>query len=320
MRLCSARGAGMFRIKNLITTDKKITMKNLRPLFLPAAGWLAAALLMGCGDGGSNPDISPRAAAAIQPGQMSQQAAPGKLPSQWVPVASDTWEWQLQGTIDTSYNVKIYDVDLFNTDAATLTELKKAGRKVVCYFSAGSSENWRPDYNRFKAADKGKAMDGWPGENWLDVRSSNVRAIMTARLDIAVQKGCDGVEPDNVDGYENATGFPLTPQNQIDFNSFLATQAHQRNLAVALKNDVDQLDTLQPLFDLAVNEQCHEFDECSGYRAFTSVNKPVLNAEYADVYHTAAGQKSLCAAARAANIRTLVLALDLDDSYRFSCD
>ena len=46
---------------------------------------------------------------------------------------------------------------------------------------------------------------------------------------IAVQKGCDGVDPDNVDGYTNKTGFPLTAKDQLAYNKFLAQEAtHQK--------------------------------------------------------------------------------------------
>lgn len=228
----------------------------------------------------------------------------------------------MSGTLNTSYVATVYDIDLFDSSTNTIAQLQASGHKVVCYFSAGSSENWRPDYAQFTAADKGKALDGWPGENWLDVRSANVRGIMAARLDLAKSKGCDGVEPDNVDGYTNSTGFPLTAQNQIDYNTYLATQAHARNLAVALKNDVDQLSTLEPSFDFAINEQCHEYSECDGYSVFTSKNKPVFNAEYASKYvnNTNGARTTMCAAAKAANLRTLVLPLALDGSFRTSCD
>lgn len=235
-------------------------------------------------------------------------------------MASDTWQWQIRGPIDTSYDATIYDVDLFDVDATTLAALKSARRKVVCYFSAGSAEDWRPDYSKFSGAEIGNALQGWPGERWLDVRSSNVRSVMTSRLDLAVSKGCDGVEPDNIDGYTNSTGFPLTAQDQIDFNTFLAQQAHARNLAVALKNDIEQIAALEKTFDFAVNEQCHANNECDFYSAFTADNKPVLNAEYASQYHDPTVQATLCQASRNANIRTLVLPLQLDDSYRFSCN
>lgn len=241
--------------------------------------------------------------------------------SWWKPPLNLSWQWQLKGTVNTGYNVAAYDIDLFDTPQSTIDALHAQGRKVICYFSAGSSEDWRPDYNRFQAADKGKNLDGWPGEKWLDTRSANVRAIMLSRLDLARSKGCDGVEPDNVDGYTNSTGFPLNATTQIDYNKYIANAAHARNLAVGLKNDVDQLSALEPYYDFALNEQCNEYSECDGYSVFTSKNKPVLNAEYANKYrkNTNGARDKLCTAMNKAKIRTLVLALDLDDSYRYSC-
>ena len=249
-------------------------------------------------------------------------AAGAQAQSWWKPGVNTTWQWQLSGTLNTSYNVAVYDIDLFDTSAQTIAQLKAQGRKVVCYFSAGSSENWRPDFGSFNAADMGKALDGWAGEKWLDTRSSNVRAVMLSRLDLAVSKGCDGVEPDNVDGYANATGFPLTATTQLDYNKYLANAAHGRGLAIALKNDVDQLAALEPYFDMAVNEQCNQYAECDGYSVFTSKNKPVFNAEYASKYknNTSGARDKLCTKMKAAKIRTLVLPLDLNDAYRYSCD
>ena len=77
-----------------------------------------------------------------------------------------------------------------------------------------------------------------------------------------VQRGCDGVEADNVDGFENATGFPLTAADQLQFNRTLYNEAHSRGLAVAMKNDVGQIADLLEYVDLHVSERCHEFDEC----------------------------------------------------------
>ncbi|MFQ5551082.1 MAG: endo alpha-1,4 polygalactosaminidase [Gemmatimonadales bacterium] len=144
---------------------------------------------------------------------------------------------------------------------------------------------------------------------------------MQARLDLAVQKNCDGVEPDNVDGFTNNTGFPLTATDQLAFNRFLANEARTRGLAVALKNDLDQIPELVDYFDLSVNEQCHEFNECDQLQPFITAGKPVLNAEYADQFVSDPVQRqTMCAAAVAQNLRTLVLPIDLDDSFRFSCD
>src|SRR6185503_4099576 len=159
-----------------------------------------------------------------------------------------SWQWQLTGTINTSFDVDMYDIDLFDAPAAKIAELHAAGRIVICYFSAGSYENWRPDANQFPAAALGNELDGWPGERWLDTRSTAVRNIMTARLDLAVQRGCDGVEPDNVDGYTNGSGFALTAATQLNYNRFLAAEAHARHLSIGLKNDLDQVTALLPDF------------------------------------------------------------------------
>ncbi len=233
-----------------------------------------------------------------------------------------TWQVQLTGTLNTSYQADAYVIDLVDTSAASIAQLKAAGRKVVCYFSAGSAENWRPAHARLTAADKGKAMRGWPGEKWLDIRSANVRATMASRLDSAKYKGCDGVDADNVDGYTHHTGFALTAQDQLNFNRFLADQAHVRKLAIGLKNAVAQLAVLEPLFDFAINEQCHEYSECGGYAVFLSKNKPVLNVEYKSVFVTnrSGARDRLCAASIAAGLRTLVLPLALDGTARYSCD
>ncbi len=215
----------------------------------------------------------------------------------------------------------MYDVDLFETPVATIQALHASGKKVVGYFSAGSSENWRPDFSSFLASDMGNNLAGWAGERWLDTQSSNVRTIMLARLDLAVSKGFDGVEPDNVEGYANNSGFTLTGATQLKFNRFLATEAHNRGLAVALKNDVDQVVALSPDFDFAVNEQSHEFNECDVYAVFINNNKPVFNAEYNSLYVTdASARQALFTDAQARKFHTLVLPLALDDSFRYTSE
>lgn len=105
----------------------------------------------------------------------------------------------------------MYDIDLFDTPQEIIDELHSQGRVVICYFRAGSWEDWRPDADQFPDSVKGNNLSGWEGERWLDIRRLDVLGpIMRARMDVAVQNGCDGLEPDNVDGYSNYTGFDLT--------------------------------------------------------------------------------------------------------------
>ena len=240
--------------------------------------------------------------------------------SRWAPQLGDTWQLQLQGTVNIAYNAAVYDVDMYDTPQATINAMKSQGKRVVCYFSAGSSENWRADFSQFQASDMGNGLSGWPGERWLDTRSANVRAIMAARMDMAKAKGCDGIDTDNVDGYTNNTGLPLTAATQLDYNRYLAAQAHARGMAIGLKNDVDQVAQLASDFDFAVNEQCFQYNECGVYSAFTTQGKPVFQVEYDTKYKVDATRAPLCSSARAQNLRTLVLPLSLNDAYRYSCD
>ncbi len=220
-----------------------------------------------------------------------------KAPSSrwWKPSPSEdlTWQWQINGRLNTHYDVDMYDVDLFDTSKQTIQSLKNAGKTVVCYFSAGTYEGWRPDWKRFfpfiknekysgsRAPFAGKMSD-WD-ERWLDIRRIDLLSgIMQSRLDLAVEKGCDGVEPDNMDAYTNGdeTGLALSGYDQIVYNKWIARQAHARHLSVGLKNDVDQLAELVGDFDWALNEQCFQYNECDNYDVFVAANKAVFGVEY----------------------------------------
>lgn len=199
----------------------------------------------------------------------------------WRPRIADTWQIQLTGDVDTTVPADIYDVDLFDTPSALVQELHDQGRRVVCYFSAGSYEDWRPDAHRFPEALIGAPLDDWPGEFWLDVRQINaLMPLIEARLDLCKQKGFDAVDPDNVDGFDNESGFPISAEDQLTFNRRLAREAHERGLAIGLKNDVDQIRDLVVQFDFAVNEQCFAFSECGRVAQFTESGKAVVHIEY----------------------------------------
>jgi hypothetical protein len=140
----------------------------------------------------------------------SDQPPPSPLPSgnttlPWTPKVNDTWQIILSHPPIISSaptpNATIFDIDLFDTPSETIAQLHALGKKVLCYFSAGSYEDWRADAKDFKPEDLGKGLDGWEGEKWVKVGSANVREIMKKRIELAKTKGCDGIDPDNVDGY-----------------------------------------------------------------------------------------------------------------------
>ena len=202
-------------------------------------------------------------------------------PHRWRPAPGQTFQWQLQGDLDITVDVDVYDVDLFDTPAVTVDGLHADGRKVICYISAGSWERWRPDADRFPNSVLGRKLDGWPGERWLDIRKlRKLRPIMNSRVDKCRKKGFDGIEFDNVDGYQNRTGFPLSGADQKRYNRYLARAAHRRGLAAGLKNDLGQVRALEPYFDFAVNEQCFQYHECELLRPFIDAGKLVFHVEY----------------------------------------
>lgn len=103
---------------------------------------------------------------------------------------------------------------------------------------------------------------------------------MADRLDMCREKGFDAVEPDNMDGYKNRTGFELTAADQLRYNRLIADMAHDRGLSVGLKNDLDQIPELVGDFDFAVNEQCAQYAECGDMEPFITADKAVFHVEY----------------------------------------
>jgi hypothetical protein len=246
--------------------------------------------------------------AASAPGAVRVRALPSPTACVgcWDPAPVTSWQWQLSGTVDTSVDVAMYDIDMFDNPSSLITSLHNDGRHVVCYISAGSREQWRPDKNDFPARIVGKPLDGWPGERYLDIRKLTIlRSIMGARLDLCASKGFDAVEFDNVDAWSANTGFPLTRDDQLAYNAMLANMAHDRGLSAALKNDVEQVKQLQPYFDFALDEECFTYHECDRLQPFIDAGKAVFQVEYN------LPTSSFCPKANAMNFNSLKKKLNL---------
>lgn len=174
----------------------------------------------------------------------------------------------------------VYDVDGADVPASTVRELHDRGRRAVCYVDVGTWESWRGDAGRFPESARGKPVAGWPGEYWLDVRRRDIRPILVDRMKRCRDRDYDAIDPDNVNGYLNDTGFPLTAADQLAFDTWVARLAHGLGLAVGLKNDLEQAAQLQPHFDFAVLEECFQFHECGPARRFVAAGKAVVDVEY----------------------------------------
>jgi hypothetical protein len=253
--------------------------------------------------------------------------------SWYQPPVSLFWQWQLSipfnfptdmlAPSESFVNVALYDIDI-NATAAVIASIKSQGVKVLCYFEAGTYVSTRSYVSRYDtgnctAAQLGKQRCGdvglpyeapYTNELWVNPASPTLRAVMSSILDEAAAKGCDGVEPDNVNGEEwdsgYITGWETCPAGTHwcdpdrsgmcnnptvenctldydlwhDFNSFLATQAHERNLTIVLKNNLYLARVLVDSHDLVLSEQCIQYNECDYYKPFIARGKPVLLTEY----------------------------------------
>jgi len=217
--------------------------------------------------------------------------------------------------VNTSWDVEMYDVDLFDASQAAIDALHASGRAVVARFRAGVWEDWRPDAGDYPAALLGSAVDGWPGERWVDIGNLDLlRPLIEARLDLAVAKGFDGVEPSDVDGHLAATGFSLGPAEQLAFNRWLAIAAHARGLSVGLRDDRVQVADLVDWFDWALGERIYEFNEASSMQPFHDAGKAVFGVEFT-------GDPSLiCPMAQADGISLLFKTPALGDEPPGGCD
>ena len=249
--------------------------------------FLLSSFLVGCESASDSPEPDPVLTkdSTLMP-STSQPSTFGLTPETnwWHPTAGLTWQWQIGDLdIDTSIEADVYDIDLY-VDQALIDELHAKGRKVICYISVGSWEDWRPDKDQFPAEVLGKDYDGWPGEKWLDIRAIDKLApIMLARLDLCKAKGFDALEPDNMEIYTNDTGFPLTYEDQLKFALWLADEAHKRGLAIGQKNASDQVSQLVDVYDFAITEDYFYYNEAESMLPYIQAGKPVFAAEYTDL-------------------------------------
>jgi len=256
---------------------------------------------------------SPAPAAIPTPIPSSPSSEPSPLPpdiSWWRPRSGLTWQWQIgDDDIDTSIEADVYDIDLY-VDQAVVDELHAKGKKVICYLSVGSYEDWRPDADQFPQEVLGKDYEGWPGERWLDIRRLDLLApIMLARLDLCAAKGFDGVEPDNIEIYTNDTGFPLTYTDQLQYALWLAEEAHKRGLAIGQKNASDMVADLVNIYDFAITEDYFFYGEAEAMLPYIQAGKPVFAAEYTDL---PGDFQAFCRQSKALGFSTILKNRDLD--------
>jgi hypothetical protein len=250
----------------------------------------------GSGDaGGGTTHLPPDANAGSGASEGGASTDPGGIwmPSSGAPIH---FHWELADTFRAPHDVIagqgpiVYDIDGDKNTAATVAALHALGPnvKVVCYVDVGTHELNRSDSSQFPASVLGAGVAGSPGEKWLDVRDqATLLPLMKARLSTwCKDKGFDGVEPDNVDGWTNSPGFPITEAENLSYDLAIASAAHALGLSVGVKNLVASLSTanipaVEKAFDWALTEQCFEYGQCDSYdQSFAAKGKATWDVEY----------------------------------------
>jgi len=232
----------------------------------------------------------------------------------WRPAVAASWQIQLVGTVDTSLDVSVYEVDLFDTAQADIDALHAAGRRVICYVSTGTFEPWRSDVAAFPTAAVGNAVVQYPQERWLDTRDATVRTAMTARLDRARDKRCDGVDLSTVSSGAADTGFSLTAADALAYARFMAAAAHGRGLSAGLGGAEDIAAQLVPSFEWALTQSCLDAGTCASLAAFVAAQKVVFAVEFG----TAADAATICPRVRQQGFNPLIKNRSFD-AFRVAC-
>eukprot|EP00123_Amoebidium_parasiticum_P008705 comp18971_c0_seq1/m.21269 comp18971_c0_seq1/g.21269 ORF comp18971_c0_seq1/g.21269 comp18971_c0_seq1/m.21269 type:complete len:262 (-) comp18971_c0_seq1:313-1098(-) len=175
-------------------------------------------------------------------------------------------------------------VDLLKTSESQVSKFQSQGSSVICYMSAGTVENWRPDARSFPSSVISE-KSRYSGESWLDItRWEDFKDTMAARMDNAKSLGCDGLEADNLDCFLHdcvpGASTETLKNKQTEYARWLADAAHSRGMVIGLKNALEILRRLQGSFDFAINESCTRFNECYYYEPFQNANKAVFGVEY----------------------------------------
>lgn len=225
-----------------------------------------------------------------------------------------TWDWQLTQPVNLANKVSVFDLHPDVVSAAQLERLKSGGVYTICYLSVGTLENNAPDEADFPKRVIGKVYADWPQERFLDIRRiDDLLPIMKKRFAVCKKLGFQAIEPDNMDVFDNDSGFALTEADGVRYFNVLAGAAHSMGLGFGQKNAPQLASKLVKNSDFIITEGCFRNSFCKDVLAYIRAGKPVLDAEYRDekVDFTAA-----CKAAKKMKISMILKDRDLTRNYR----
>lgn len=270
--------------------------------------------------------LSPVPAAAAEPAAAASAPPAAVAPGA---AALPSWDWIIGADKLPSPPpaVAFLGLDGFDTPKRYVLDAGKRGIRTWCYLSVGTIENWRPDRKAFEALNEkelkagrkpfiGKRYPEWEGERWLDVRRYEVfLPLMVDRLEMCRDKGFEFVEFDNLDAYENKTGFTIRKSDTVRYAEALAAEARRLGLKPMQKNVPELAETLEPHFDALLFEDCALYKFCGDAKPFVAAGKPVFDADYPESWKDEGksfDKAKACSQAKKAGVSMIFKRLDLD--------
>ncbi|BEI86652.1 hypothetical protein CcaverHIS002_0609390 [Cutaneotrichosporon cavernicola] len=298
---------------------KMVILGFLLVLIIPLAVGVPVGLCIKKGDSASasTPASASASASSAASAAASATATVSRPGAVWQPAVGTTWQIVLSEQVSITNgkptpDVDVYDIDLFDVQPSTIASPACRGQK--------SYEDWRPDAKDWDKSDLGSDLQGWKGEKWVKTGSAKVRSIMAQRIQMAADKGCDAVDPDNVDAYDNANGLGLTQADAADYVKFLARESAKHNMGCGLKNAAAIVPQVSTDVQFSVVEECAQYGECASYRGIIDKNKPVFSIEYPSGAGTQMSSNSLsavCNAGGSAGFSMVMKKMNLDQWVQF---
>ncbi|MET4138235.1 endo alpha-1,4 polygalactosaminidase [Pedobacter sp. UYP1] len=245
------------------------------------------------------------------PNDPSQPA--GNKTSWWQPAAGVSFDWQLDDINSaSSFSADVVDVDAFTTSAETVAALHAKGKKVIAYLSVGTIENDRNDASLIPAEVIGKQYPEWPKEKWLDIRQiDKLKPWLNSRINMILKKGFDGIEPDNMDSYDNDPGFNIQLADTRKYADYLISLAHSNGLSIGQKNVKELTADYASKFDWALTEDAFAQGWQNQLSGYIKLNKPVFAVEYTDKMSQSNFQATVCPSAKQLKYTAILKKRDL---------
>jgi endo-alpha-1,4-polygalactosaminidase (GH114 family) len=238
----------------------------------------------------------------------------------WKPVNGVSFDWDLDDlNAQDHFEADVVDVDAFTTSAEQVAALHAQGKKVIAYISVGTLENDRPDAGLLPKEVIGKVYPEWTEEKWVDIREpEKLKPWLNSRFRMIINKGFDAIEPDNLDSFDNETGFNITESDTRRYCDFLISLAHQNGLGIGQKNVPGLASDFAAKFDWLLTEDAFEQGWQEQVKPFIDLKKPVFSVEYTDMTTEATFENIFCPKAKVLKVYAVLKRRDLD-KWSFAC-